>query len=98
MAVPEGQEENRAALFGDELPDLPPTERVADIWRELGRARQSINGPAPFEWAELQAFSALSGIALHPAEAACLVDMSREFSLEIAERNPLRKSPMERDL
>jgi hypothetical protein len=98
LGTPDGQEENRSSLFGEHLPELPPTERLAEIWLEMGRSSDGINGATPFSWAELQAFAAMSGRDLHPCEASCLVDMSRAYCIELAERSPLRKAPMERDL
>lgn len=97
LAKPEGQEENRAALFGEALPDLPPTERLHDVWRELGCAKDGFNGPLPFDWAEIAAFDRMIAADLAPCEASCLVDMSRSYCVEVTDRNPLRKAPMERD-
>ena len=96
MAKPDGQDEPRANLFGDALPELPPSERLAEIWRDFGRAGDGFCGPVPFSWAEIAAFTRLTGIDLHPAEASCLVEMSRQFCIEIADRNPMRIAPMER--
>jgi hypothetical protein len=55
-------------------------------------------GAAPLEWAEIEAFNRLTQADLAPCEASCLADMSRAYCVEVADRNPLRKSPMERDL
>lgn len=96
MAKPEGQDETRAQMHGEQLPDLPPTERLADIWLQLGRAGDGLSGPIPFAWVEIAAFARMSGTDLHPAEASCLVEMSRQFCIEVADRNPLRMAPMER--
>jgi hypothetical protein len=97
LAKPEDQKENRASLFGEVLPELPSTERLADLWQQLGCAQDSINGAIPLDWRELQAFADLSQCDITPCEAACLIDMSRAYCVEIGNRNPLRKSPMERE-
>lgn len=97
MAKPEGQDENRLALHGETLPDLPYTERLPDLWRELGYARETFGGVIPFEWREVQAYAVSTDCDLAPCEASCLVDMSRAYCVEISNTNPLRKAPMERD-
>jgi hypothetical protein len=53
-------------------------------------------GVTPFEWTEIEAFNRLTAADLAPCEASCLVEMSRAYCVEIVNRNPLRKSPMER--
>jgi hypothetical protein len=96
FAKPEGQDDTRLALFGEELPEIPATERLPELWRELGYARDGMSGVTPFEWAEIEAFNRLTAADLAPCEASCLVEMSRAYCVEIVNRNPLRKSPMER--
>lgn len=76
---------------------MSPSERLAEVWQALGYAKEGINGPMPFDWTEIEAFNRLTRADLHPCEASCLADMSRAYCLEVANRNPLRKSPMERD-
>ena len=88
MAKPEGREETRAELYGEEIPDLPASARLVDVWRELGPGKQ--------DWIEIDAFIRASGRSLVPVEAICLVEMSRAFSSEIGERSPFRIAPMER--
>jgi hypothetical protein len=97
MVTPEGEEESRLQLYGEILPDLPPRERLHDIWQRLGYAMPGFNGPVPFTFGEMQAFASLSHCNLAPVEALCLVDMSRAYCAEIMERSPLRKAPMERE-
>jgi len=53
-------------------------------------------GAVPFEWGEVEAFNRLTAADLSPCEASCLVDMSRAYCVEVANRDPLRKPPMER--
>lgn len=96
VVKPEGQDHSRAELYGEELPDLPASEILADAWRQLGCAGRSFNGPVPFEWREVAAFSEMTGAALTPIEAECLVDMSRVYCTELANTSALRKAPMER--
>lgn len=86
------------SLYGETLPELPASERLAELWQQLGYAKSGLNGAQPFDWTELQAFEAMTQSGLHPAEASCLVEMSRAYCVEVANGNPLRKSPMERDL
>ena len=97
MAKPDGEEQNRAQLYGEALPELPATETLADTWRDLGYAMSGANGAVPFTFGEVQAFAGLTDCNLAPIEALCLVDMSRAYCVEIMERSPLRKSPMERE-
>ena len=97
MAKPEGEDQNRAQLYGETLPELPVSECLPDVWRDLGYAMPGANGAVPFTFGELQAFTGLTDCNLGPVEALCLVDMSRAYCVEIMERSPLRKSPMERD-
>lgn len=66
------------------------------MWQGLGLARDGMAGAVPLEWGEVEAFNRLTAADLSPCEASCLVDMSRAYCVEIADRNPLRKSPMER--
>lgn len=68
------------------------------MWQALGYARETMGGAIPFEWSEVHAFARLTCADLAPCEAFCLVDMSRAYCVEIANRNPLRIAPMERDL
>lgn len=96
LAKPEGQDENRLTLNGETLPEIPATERVTELWRELGYARDSMAGAVPYEWSEVKAFADLMGLSLAPCEASCLLEMSRAYCVEIADRNPLRIAPMER--
>lgn len=84
-------------MFGEVLPDLPITERLADLWQALGYAREGMAGAVPFEWREVQAFAQLTQCDISPAEASCLMDMSRAYCVEIGNRNPLSKAPMERE-
>lgn len=97
MAKPDGQDENRLQLYGESLPELPYTERLPDLWRELGYARETMGGVIPFDWREVQSYADLIGCDLAPCEASCLVDMSRAYCVEISNGNPLRIAPMERD-
>lgn len=83
-------------MFGETLPELPPRERLADVWRDMGCATADMNGVAPFSWQELQAFSAATDCALAPAEARCLIDMSRAYASAVSDENPLSIAPMER--
>lgn len=85
-------------MYGETLPELPPSENVAEWWRELGYARSGMNGVEPYTWQELQAFAAIGGYDISPVEARCLMDMTRAYCVEIADSSPLRKPPMERDL
>lgn len=96
MVKPEGETETRAQLFGETLPELPPTERLADVWQSLDYATHGMAGPTPFTWGEIAAFARMTGIRLHRSEASCLMDMSRSFCAELADTNPLRIAPMER--
>jgi hypothetical protein len=96
MAKPEGQDESRLFLYGETLPELPPAERLAAVWSELGYAKEGMAGAVPLDWSELEAFARLTDCDLNPHEASCLMDMSRAYCVEVANRNPLRKSPMER--
>ena len=84
-------------MFGLSAPELPHTERLAEVWRDLGFARDGFAGAVPFEWAEIKAYADLTACDLAPCEASCLVDMSRTYCVEIANRNPLRIAPMERE-
>lgn len=97
MARPEGQEQTRAELYGEDLPALPASERLSDLWQQLGYAGFSFNGTVPLDWRELQAFAEMTRCDITPAEASCLMDMSRAYCVEIGNRNPLSKAPMERD-
>jgi hypothetical protein len=84
-------------LYGETLPALPSSERLADLWQQLGYAGQSFGGVVPFSWQELQAFAEMTGCGITPAEASCLMDMSRAYCVEIGNGNPLSKAPMERE-
>ncbi|MEW4469002.1 hypothetical protein AB1K62_14340 [Parasphingorhabdus sp. JC815] len=96
MAKPKGQKENRSQLYGERLPELAPTERLADIWRQIGYARDGMAGVVPFDWTELAAFSKLTECDLAPVEAECLMDMSRGYANMIVDTNPLSIAPMDR--
>lgn len=93
---PEGSSESRRDIHGDDLPDIPASEEVADWWYDLGYAQSGMHGAEPFTWQELQAFAVISGYDISPVQAHCLMDMSRAYSVEIADRSHLRKPPMER--
>jgi hypothetical protein len=97
LAKPEGQEETRARLFGEVLPEIGLGERLTEVWRELGYAKSGSHGAVPFDFAEVDAFNRLTDCNLSPHEAMCLIDMSRAYCVEVAERNPLRVAPMERE-
>lgn len=97
MAKPKDSKENRAQMFGEALPELPATERLADVWRALGYARESMTRATPFDWQEVQAYDAMTGENLSHCEASCLVDMSRAYCVEVADTNPLRIAPMDRE-
>jgi len=97
LAKPQGQTESRRELYGEDLPELPASENVADWWRQLGCASCGMDGAEAFTWAELQAFAQVGGYDISPVEARCLMDMSRAYCAEIADTSPLRVPPMERD-
>jgi hypothetical protein len=94
--VPEGAEESRASVMGMELPELPTKETLQDVWHSLGMALSGMSGAIPLSWQELRAFADLAGCDIKPFEALCLIEMSRAYCVEVAERDPLRISPMER--
>jgi hypothetical protein len=94
---PEGEEQTRLQLYGESLPEMPVSERLQDIWRELGYAMPGPHGAVPFTYGEIAAFNGLADCNLAPVEAMCLVDMSRAYCVEIVEQSPLRKAPLERD-
>lgn len=85
-------------MWGGDLPELPPSERLGELWVELGRAQAGFAGAVPFEWREVQAFDQMLALDLTPDEATCLVEMSRVYCTELSQRSALRKSPMEREL
>ena len=97
MATPEGQDERRTETHGLELPELPCSERLADIWECMGRARAGGYGAVPFDFSDIDAFNRVTDCNLSPDEALCLVDMSRAYCVEAQDKNPLRKAPMERE-
>lgn len=84
-------------MYGETLPELPESERVAEWWRELGYARSGMGGVEPITWQELHAFASVGGYAISPVEARCLMDMSRVYSVEIANSSHFRKPPVERE-
>jgi len=84
-------------MYGETLPELPASERLQDVWRDLGHAMPGPHGAVPFTYGEIAAFDKLAHCNLAPVEALCLVDMSRAYCVEIVERSPLRKAPMERE-
>ena len=96
MAKPEGSDETRREMYGDDLPELPASETVADWWRELGCSGYGMNGAEPFTWQELRAFADVAGYDISPVQARCLMDMSRAYCAEIADKSALRVPPMER--
>jgi len=83
-------------MYGDMLPDMPLDETLHITWQEIGLCASGASGPVPFSWVELQAFAQLSGYAISPVEAGCLVDMSRAFCNAIGDNDPLSIPPMER--
>jgi hypothetical protein len=80
------------------LPKLPIDENLHLIWQEIGLCASGPHGPIPFSWTELDAFARLTGYAITPVEAGCLVDMSRAFCNAINDEDPLSVPPMERSL
>lgn len=83
-------------MFGERLPELPPSERTADLWQQIGYSGYGINGPEPLTWGEIASFKALALPDLHPAEASVLMDMSRQYVRLRCDTNPLSIEPMER--
>lgn len=83
-------------MYGEAMPELPPTESMADMWRELGLAQMTMHGPSPFDWVQVDAFARLAGYAISPIEAHCLMDMSRAYVNGLADTNPFSIAPMER--
>jgi len=83
-------------MYGEQLPEIAPTERLVDLWRDLGCARAGVSGPVSFDWQEISAFNELMHCGFMPFEAQCLADMSRAYVGSISDKNPLSKSPMER--
>ena len=84
-------------MYGEALPELPASERLAEFWYDLGYARSSMNGAEPYTWQELQAFAVIGGYDISAIEARCLMDMSRAYCVEIGDNSHLRIPPMERD-
>lgn len=84
-------------MYGVTLPELPPAERLGDIWLDMGCASGGSWGVSPLSWQEISAYSGLTGTELAPLEAQCLVDMSRAYVQAVNDTNPLSIAPMERD-
>jgi hypothetical protein len=93
--VPEGEKEARAHLVGGDLPDLPANESLQEAWAMMGRCGHTMNGAAPFDWSEIEAFGRVAR-PLSRIEATTLRDMSEAFAAELRERSPLRIAPMDR--
>lgn len=84
-------------MFGVRLPELPASERLAEIWAEMGMATASpMGGVTAVTWAEIDAYDRLNGRILAVCEAQCLMDMSRAYSAARDDTNPLSIEPMER--
>lgn len=79
--------------FGVDLPEIPPAERLAEVWNELGRA--GVEGA--FTWAEMKAYADLSRVDLSPGESRVLRAMSEAYVEGMADTNPLSIAPMERE-
>ena len=61
----------------------------------MGRCSQTMNGPAPFEWSEIEAFGRIAR-PLSKIEAVTMREMSAAFAAEAGDRSPLRIAPMDR--
>lgn len=84
--------------MGTILPTVDPAETLVELWHELGFFRRLGDGtPTAFEWQELAAFAQMSGYAISPIEAHCLMDMSRAYVAGLADTHPFSIPPMERD-
>lgn len=91
------QPHTRAEMYGEKLPELPPSETLADHWQNMGLARLlPMGGYAGFEWQEVAAFKSAVQADLSPVEAQTLIDMSRAYASGLADTNPLSIEPMER--
>lgn len=75
-----------------DLPELPPTESMHEVWHDLGR-----HGPrGAFDWSEIRAYVELTGADLPPFQARTLRDMSQAYADGLADTDPLSVAPMER--
>jgi len=84
-------------LFGDQTPEIPPSERVVDAWAEAGLCGKTFDGPAPFEWSEIAAYVSASGSGMTCIETIAMVEMSRAYCRGYADTDILSKAPVERD-
>ncbi len=96
LVKPDGADETRLDMFGEKLPDIPATETLHDAWIDLGCANFGFAGPTPLSWVDVAAYSQLTGRALKPCEATCLIEMSRAYVQALNDKNPLSIAPMER--
>lgn len=83
-------------MYGEQLPDLAPYETMHEAWQQAGYSASGINGPEPFSWVEIQAFSEVSERNMTKMEMRVLMDMSRAFCRGFADKNPMSIQPMER--
>lgn len=91
-AIPKGSTEARFEIYGTDLPELPATERLHEVWHDLGRH----SGQGPISWAEISAYIDLTGADLSRVEIRTLRLMSQAYVDGLMDTGPLSISPMER--
>lgn len=84
--------EARHEMFGVDLPELPATESLHEVWHELGRAGKR----GAFDWLEILAYVELTGTALAPVECRTLVSMSEAYVAGMADVDRHSKAPLAR--
>lgn len=96
----EGAGKSRRELWTRvEEPDAVGIEYIVKAWFRVGMVDSGAMGQAPLRWSEVLAFAKATAAVSEPWEMEALVDMSRYYLHErVAAENPLRKSPMERDI
>lgn len=98
MAVPKGEKLNRLRLYQDADMEPPiPKASAALYLREILFKIGPTSGDGPISFAEIEAYSRITGADLEPWEADTIFEMSRAFRDEILSAvDPLTIEPMER--
>lgn len=91
-AKPKDFAEQRYETVGIELPEIPPTERLAEVWNELGRT----GAEGAFTWVEIKAYGDLTGVDLSSVECRTLRAMSVAYAEGLQDDNPFSIAPIER--
>lgn len=80
-----------------DLPEMPPTETVHELWQEAGISGRSFDGsPLPLSWSEIDAYRRMTESPRPAIVWQTIRAMSEAYVTGLNDTRPLSIAPMDR--